>query len=193
MNTFAKLSKYAVMAFVAVSMISCSSDEGGENNNDDNPQSGPFVAKVDGENFATKGYQAKYLSSTKMLQIIGNTESNEETIVISIIRIGDETITSLSDWTPQTFEMGAPNPWGEGYYTSSIGYNKYNYNIDGYEMWQNNPEGEIQVGQIKITEISGNHIKGTFFVDTYKYDGTYNLSDVKHITVGAFDLDVTIQ
>jgi len=170
-----------------------------EKNNDEDTDitgkeiNGPFTAKINGVQFPTTNAGATYTPTMKMLQISGVTKDNRETINLTITRILDPNITGWGDWQAQTFELTSPIPNGAGSYITAMQYNKYNDNIPGYEMWQNDKSKTPQIGRIIITEIKDKHIKGTFFFEGYKFTGTYDHKNIKEIKEGTFDLDVTIK
>lgn len=183
----------AAVLTVTTLLTSCEKNNDGDIDTTGKEIKGPFTAKINDVQFPTTNAGATYTPSMKMLQISGVTKDNRETINLTITRILDPNITGWIDWKAQTFELTSPILNGAGSYITAVQYNKYNDNIPGYEMWQNDKSKTPQIGRIIITEINDKHIKGTFFFESYKFTGSYDHKNSKEIKEGTFDLDVTIK
>ena len=188
-----KSNHYICIMVFTLCLLTCCKKVVNDPNTTTKEISGPFTAKVDGTKFPTTNAGATYTISMKMLQISGVTKDNRETIILTLTRILDPNITGWGDWKAQTFDLTSPIPNGVGSYITAVQYNKYNDNIPGYEMWQNDKSKNPQIGRIIITEIKDKHIKGTFFFESYKFNGSYDHKNSKEIKEGTFDLDVTIK
>ena len=171
-----------IASVVLLSLSGCSKNDDDTNN----PASGPFVAKVAGTQFPTATYSAKYVTSTKMLQIIGQAAGSTETINLSLMPLFNPGFTY---WTPGTYEFKEGSEY--------IVFGEYNIWPNGMsensKAWQAYAQGTASAGKIVITSITDTHVKGTFeFKGTlHNNDGTYNTADTKQITDGAFDLPIT--
>ena len=177
--------KSAVLVVLLV-LSSCSSDD--DNKSTPNPPgSGPFVATVDGTAFPAANMsftKAKYVESTKMLQIIGQPTGQTETIFFNLMPFG----TDFTFWQPGTYNFNPANVASAGYLASAQ-YNKWNGSA--YEIWNVNYDLD-PTGQIVIESITDTHVKGTFYFNAVRMnnDGTYDSSNVVEITQGSFDLDI---
>lgn len=177
------------IAVLAALVIFASCKKGSNTpNNPNNPASGPFVAKVDGSAFPQASLsltKAKYVTSTKMLQIIGQPADQKEGIILSLMPFG----TDFTYWQPGTYNFDPANVSGLKYMASAE-YNKWSGN--GYDQWFTKWD-YVKSGQIVIESISKTHVKGTFSFDAVKSNnnGTFNASNVKKITAGTFDLDIS--
>lgn len=182
------LTKYALFVVLLFGMFSCNRDDSAPTNNP-SAVSGPFVAKVDGTQFATDNSKAsaKFVASTKMLQVIGQTSDQKETIVFQLMPFGN-TVSAAVDWKPGTYDFD-PIHITELKYSASALYTKYVGSE--YTNWSTSWE-YVKNGKIIIESNTGTHIKGTFFFDTVKQNsnGTFDSSSIKKITEGSFDLDV---
>lgn len=174
----------------AVLLSSCAKNDGPSSDNPDNPASGPFVAKVDNQSFPAADIQftnAKFVSSTKMLQIIGQPTDQKETIILTLMPFGGK-VSTAADWKPGTYDFDPIHITNLEYLTSAE-YNKWNGN--GYDQWFTKWE-YVQTGKIIIESNSGTHIKGIFYFDAVRKNsnGAYNSDSIKKITEGKFDLDI---
>lgn len=179
-------------------LLSCKKDNNTTNNNNssnNNNTTTPaafFSALVDQNNFPTADIQftmAKYVSSTKMLQIIGQPKDQKETIVLSFVSTNGK-ITSVTDWKKGEYKFGS-NSTGAINYVCSGEYNKWNGSA--YEQWFT--DGAQNEGTIQISSNDGTKIKGTFtFKAAFKNaNGSYNTSNIKSISDGQFDLEIQNQ
>jgi hypothetical protein len=151
--------------------------------------SGKFVAKVDGVSFKTDDSKAsaKYVPSTKMIQIIGQNSDQTETIVFQIMPLGG-TVSSAADWKPGTYTFDPSNITKLKYSASGM---YTTYESSQYVNWSTKWE-YVQKGSIIIESNTGTHVKGTFHFDVVKQnnDGSFDASSIKVISEGAFDLDI---
>lgn len=185
-----KTTHYLKTAIIAITVLfsSCTNDEDPGSNDSG---SGPFVAKVDNQSFPKadiKLSKAKYVSSTKMLQIIGQPADQKETIVLTLISFGGK-VAAVTDWKAGTYDFN-PAQMNTANYMASAGYSKWNGN--SYDAW--NMEWEyVQTGSIIIESNDGSKIKGTFSFDAVKKNnnGSYDTGSIKKITEGAFDLSIS--
>jgi hypothetical protein len=177
------------------SLIACKKTEPSPNNNNpnnNNPGATFFSAKVDQSNFPTADIQftkAKFVNATKMLQIIGQPNDQKETIVLSLMCINGK-VNSVTDWTPGSYGFGAKTLDPINY----IGSGEYNkWNGSGYEQWF--ADGANNEGTLIILANDGTKIKGTFsFKAAFKNaNGSYNISNIKSISDGQFDLEIQNQ
>ncbi|MFV0592329.1 MAG: hypothetical protein ACK5NK_04260 [Niabella sp.] len=184
--------KTALLA-TAVLFSACSKDDDNIPNDPNNPDvSAFFSAKVDNQSFPKANLQftaAKFVSSTKMLQIIGQPQDQKESIVLLLMSFGGK-VTTAADWKPGTYDFD-PIHVSNLEYLAIAGYSKWNGN--SYDMWGTQWD-YVKTGKIIIESNSGTQIKGTFFVDVVRQnnDGTFNASDIKKITEGKFDLAIKI-
>lgn len=178
---FLRTAALASLIFLA----SCGKDE----NNTGTPATGPFVAKVDGKQFATDNSKARatFVPSTKMLQIIGQTADQTETIHFELFPFG-KSVSSAADWLPGTYDFN-PSHITNLEYSASAMYTKYENSK--YINWSTNWD-YVQNGKIIIESNTGTHVKGTFFFDLVKQNdnGTFDGSNIKKVTEGSFDLDI---
>ena len=179
--------KTAIFGF-AVLLSSCTKDD--EPVPDNSGGAAFFAAQVDNQSFPTadiKFTSAKFVSSTKMLQIIGQPSDQKESIILTLMPFGEKVATS-SDWKPGTYDFD-PIHISNVEYLASAEYNKWNGN--GYDQWFTNWD-YVKTGKIIIETNNGTHIKGTFFFDAVRKnnDGSFNSSSIKKITEGKFDLDI---
>lgn len=175
----------ATLLVATIMVTSCSKKDDTQPN--PTPEKGPFVATVDGNAFPAahlSNTKAKYVTSTKMLQIIGQPADQKETIILTLIATGSD----FTYWEPGTYTY---NPYNvaEHNYMASAEYNKWNGS--GFDQWQTKWEF-VENGQIVIESISETRVKGTFSFDAVKLnmDGSYESGNVKKVTAGAFDLEV---
>lgn len=171
---------------MVLTSVSCKKDSGSGGGGSSNV-SGPFVAKVDGVSFpetSAEKTSAKYVTATKMLQIIGQPADAKQTIVLTLMNFDN----AFTFWKPGVYDFN-PTQITAGKYLASAEYNKWNGS--GYDQW-NEDYDYSQVGKITIESISDTHIKGSFYFTAFKKnsDGSYNHSDIKTVTDGAFDLDI---
>lgn len=184
-----KFFKFAVLATIVL-FSACSKDDKTEPETQDNSDSAFFAAKVDDQPFPTANIEftnAKFVNSTKMLQIIGQPEDRKETIVLTLMSMSGKVNTS-SDWKPGTYDFD-PIHVANLEYLASAEYNKWNGN--GYDQWFT-AWAHVKTGKITIESNTGSHIKGTFSFDAVRKnsDGSYNTGSIKKITKGSFDLDI---
>lgn len=176
---------FAISIILSIGIISCKDASPVSNE----PISGPFVAKVDGTQFTAndKLANAKFVTSTKMLQIIGQTSGQVETISLSLMTFGG--VSTVVDLKPGTYDFDPANI-AKYKYLVSASYTKY----DGSEYINYNTKWDyVQKGKLIIESNTGTHIKGTFYFDAIKQnnsDGSFDASNIKQITEGAFDLDI---
>ena len=173
---------------LAVLLSSCVKDD--EPAPDNSGDAAFFAAKVDNQSFPKADIQftsAKFVSSTKMLQIIGQPTDQKETIVLTLMPFGGKVATS-ADWKPGTYDFD-PIHVTNLEYLASAEYNKWNDN--GYDQWFTKWE-YVKTGKIIIETNNGTHIKGTFSFDAVRKnnDGSFNSGSIKKITEGKFDLDI---
>jgi major membrane immunogen (membrane-anchored lipoprotein) len=187
MKTFRILTTFIVA--LTVLLVSCSKDD---NPTPENPATSDFFqAKVDNQSFPKAEIEwtkAKFVSSTKMIQIIGQPSDQKETIVLTIMDFSGNRNTA-ADWKPGTYDFN-PIHISNGEYFASAEYNKWNGN--GYDQWFTQWD-YVKTGKIVIESNSGSKIKGTFVFDAVRRnnDGTFNPSSIKKITEGKFNLDVS--
>lgn len=158
--------------------------------NSDNSASGPFTAKVDNQSFPNidiKFTYVQFVSSTKMLQIIGQPTDRKETIVLTLMPFGGK-VTASADWKPGTYDFD-PIHVTNVEYLASAEYSKWNGN--GYDQWFTKWD-YVKTGKIIIETNSGTHIKGTFSFDAVRKssDGSFDNTSIRKITEGSFDLDI---
>lgn len=167
-----------------VLLSSCKKDES-DQQTETPSKSKTFYAKVDSKDFSTEGI-AKYISSTKMLQIIGQTSDAKETIILTLMPISAG-ITEAKDWKPGTYEYSTLK-FGDLSFVGSSEYNKWNGS--GYEQWF----ADSKFGDAKVTIESndGKNLKGKFhFEAAFKNtDGTSNQSNTKKVTEGQFNVEI---
>src|SRR5690606_18742778 len=172
-----------------VSLVVFASCRKDDDNNPSSPTTGPFVAKVDGKQFATdnNSAKAKFVSSTKMLQIIGQTADQTETIHFELLPFRGS-VSSASDWFPGTYKFNPVHIYKLEYSASAM-FTKYEKSE--YINWNTKWE-YVQNGEIKIESNTGTHIKGTFSFDVVKQNsnGTFDATNIKKVTEGSFDLDI---
>ncbi|GAB1417542.1 hypothetical protein MASR2M12_03070 [Bacteroidales bacterium] len=172
-----------ILTFVLIALFtSCNKDK-------NNPEtvSGPFVATIDGQSFpatSTTLTKAKYVSSTKMLQIIGQPADQKEAIILSLFPFGSD----FSGWNTGTYNFNPANVTNLKYLLSAE-YNRWEG--QGYQQWFMKWE-HVQTGELVIESISDTKIKGRFHFDAVKMlsNGTFDPTSVKKVTAGAFDLDI---
>ena len=169
---------------------SCSKNNGTQ---PDDSSASFFAAKVDNQTFPKAHIDftmAKFVGSTKMLQIIGQPEDRKETIVLSLMPFSG-TVTTAADWKPGTYDFD-PIHVTNLEYLASAEYNKWNGS--GYDQWFMKWE-HVQAGKIIISSNTGTHIKGTFSFDAVRLnnDGTFNAGSIKKITEGKFDVEIKNQ
>ncbi len=156
------------------------------------PTATKFAAKVDGTPFATDDSKAKakFVSSTKMLQIIGQNADQTETIYFNLLPFGTS-VSGAADWLAGTYDFD-PIHISNLEYQASAMYTKYENSE--YMNWSTKWD-YVQNGKIIIESNTGTHIKGTFYFDAVKQnnsDGTFDASNIKKVTEGSFDLDIAI-
>lgn len=191
-----KAIQFIKTAFFATAILlsACSKEEDNHPNPLNNTDASAFFsAKVDNQSFPKATIErttARFISSTKMLQIIGQPEDQKETITLSLMPFG-RTVSTVTDWKPGTYDFD-PIHVSNLEYLASAGYSKWNGN--GYDMWSTKWD-YVKTGKITIESNSGTQIKGSFFVDVVRQnnDGTFNAADIKKITEGKFDLAIKIQ
>lgn len=187
-----KLFTIGIGLLIGCTIYSCEKDDNNNtsnNNNTTNPPATFFDAKVDQNNFPTaniKFTMAKYVSSTKMLQIIGQPEDQKETIVITLMCTNGK-VQSVTDWNVGNYAF--QNKTKEGINFNAVGeYNKWNGS--GYEQWFS--DGANNQGELRIDKNDGQNIIGTFsFNAAFKNtDGSFNTNNLKHISEGTFNLEI---
>lgn len=150
--------------------------------------SGPFVAKVDGVQFVSDSSQAKakYVVSTKMLQLIGQT-SKQETIHFELTTFGTS-VTKPEDWKPGTYDFDPTRITTDNYLASAM---FTNYSGTEYVNWSAKWE-YVKTGKIVIESNTGTHVKGTFYFDLVKQNNnsTFDSTNIKKVTEGSFDVDI---
>lgn len=149
-----------------------------------------FAAKVDNQSFPKADIQftsAKFVSSTKMLQIIGQPADQKETIILTLMPFGGK-VATFTDWKPGTYDFD-PIHVTNLEYLASAEYNKWNGN--GYDQWFTKWE-YVKTGKIIIETNNGTHIKGTFSFEAVRKNnnGSFDSGSIKKITEGKFDLDI---
>ncbi|MCK9453398.1 MAG: DUF6252 family protein [Bacteroidales bacterium] len=179
--------KTATLA-LAVLLSSCAKDD--EPTPDSSGGAAFFAAKVDNQSFPNADIQftsAKFVSSTKMLQIIGQPTDQKETIILILMPFGGK-VTTSADWKPGAYDFD-PIHVTNVEYLASAEYNKWNGS--GYDQWFTEWE-YVKTGKIIIETNNGTHIKGTFSFDAVRKnnDGSFNSGSIKKITGGKFDLDI---
>ena len=180
--------KIAVLA-TAVLFSSCKKADNDPNNAD--PSSSAFFsAKVDDQSFAKAELQlttARFISTTKMLQISGQPADQKETIVLTLMPFGGK-VATVADWKPGTYDFD-PVHVTNMEYLASAEYNKWNGN--SYEQWFTKWD-YVKTGKVIIESNSGTHIKGAFSFDAVRKnnDGSFNAGSIKKITQGKFDLAI---
>ncbi|MCO5230199.1 MAG: hypothetical protein M9958_03485 [Chitinophagales bacterium] len=177
----------ALAITLIVGISSCSKDD---DNKPNDPSSAFFAAKVDNLSFPKAELQftvAKFVTSTKMLQIIGQPADQKEAIILTMMPFGGKVSTAV-DWKPGTYDFD-PIHVANLEYQASAEYNKWNGN--GYDQWFTNWD-YVKTDKIIISSNTGTHIKGTFSFDAVRKnsDGSYNSSSIKKVTEGTFDLDI---
>lgn len=177
--------KFILIALLSniVLVTSCKKDD-----EDINTSNAPFKAKIDGQVFESKTGQAKYVSSTKMLQILGQ-DNNLGTLHFQLLPLGG-TVNSASEWVPAEYDYD-PIHISEMKYSASA---NYTASVNGtYVNWTTKWD-YVQAGKIKIESNSGTHIKGTFSADLVKLntDGSHDPNNIKKVTDGEFDLEISI-
>jgi hypothetical protein len=119
-----------IAVLTLVVFVSCSKDDSPSS---EAPETSDFFqAKVDNQSFpkaAIEFTKAKFVPSTKMLQIIGQPSDQKETIVLNFLNF-DGTVTTAADWKPGTYDFD-PIHITNGEYFVSAAYNKWNGN--GYD------------------------------------------------------------
>lgn len=190
-----KISQFVSIVALATSVLfsSCKKDDDNNPNNPNNPNpatSAFFSAKVNNQSFPKaelKLTTAKFISSTKMLQIIGQPEDQKETIILNLMPFGG-TVSKATDWKPGTYDFD-PVHVTNLKYLASAEYNKWNSN--GYDQWFTKWD-YVKTGEIVIESNTGTHIKGTFSFDAVRQnnDGSFDAVNIKNITEGTFDLDL---
>lgn len=171
------------LAILALGFTSCKKED------DSSQNAGKFKAKINGVAFSSEDdkAKAKFVTSTKMIQFIGQNEN--ETINFELLGLGGS-ITNPEDYTPGSYDFNPANTTNLDYQASAL-YTKYENST--YTNWGNNWSIN-QTGKIIIESNTGQKIKGTFFFDLIKInsDGSFDQSNVKKITDGSFDLDVSV-
>ena len=175
---------------LAVVLSSCSKDDENEPENPDG--SDFFAAKVDNQSYPKADIEytkAKFVSSTKMLQIIGQPTDQKESIILNLMAFGDK-VTTAADWKPGTYDFD-PIHVTKLEYLATCSYSKWNGN--SYDGWSTNWD-YVKNGNITIEANTGTHIKGTFSFDAVRQnnDGSFDSGSIKKITGGKFDLDIAI-
>lgn len=179
--------KTATFVF-AVLFSSCAKED--EPKPDNSGGAAFFTAIADTQPFPKADIQftsAKFVSSTKMLQIIGQPTDQKETIILTLIPFGGK-VTTSADWKQGTYDFD-PIHISNLEYLASAEYNKWNGS--GYDQWFTKWE-YVKTGKIIIEANNGTHIKGTFSFEAVRKnnDGSYNSGSIKKITEGKFDLDI---
>lgn len=164
--------------------FSCTQNRKDEPTNPTNP---PFVARVDEKQFISKETSAvaKFVVSTKMLQVIGSNEGG--TLYFSLMAFGGK-INSANDWKPGVYDFNPIHITNNEYFASGM----YTQNINSeYVNWATEWQ-YVKEGKITIISNDGTKIKGTFYFNTVKQNGngTYDSSNIKKITDGVFDLEI---
>lgn len=185
--------KLSILA-VALLLSACSKDDGAkptENNNSGDSTTGPFVAKVDNAWFPKASLEftsAKYVSSTRMLQIIGQPSDRKESIILTLMSFNTNA-KSVTDWKAGSYDFN-PAQISNSKYLASAEYNKWNGST--YEQWFTNWDIS-NIGSIVIESNDGNTIKGTFSFEGIKKNtnGSFDSSSRKNITSGAFELTIS--
>lgn len=185
------MSFFAFIITAVVLFTSCTTDEDPDINNPDNPASGPFVAKVDNVGFPEADLTfttAKFISSTKMLQITGQPTDRKETITITLMPFAGK-VSTVVDWKAGTYDFN-PAQMTTSKYLASAEYNKWNGG--GYDQWFTKWE-YVKTGSIIIESNDGTRLKGAFSFDAVQKnsDGTFNSGSIKRITAGAFELTIS--
>lgn len=179
--------KTAILA-VAILLSSCAKDV--EPVPDNSGSATFFAAKVDNQIFPKADIEftaAKFVTSTKMLQIIGQPADRKETIVLTLMPFGGK-VKTVTDWKPGAYDFD-PIHVTQMEYLASAEYNKWNGN--GYDQWLTNWD-HVKAGKITIESNNGTHIKGSFSFDAVRKnsDGSFNATSIKKITDVTFDLDI---
>ncbi|MGV6945251.1 hypothetical protein [Sphingobacterium kyonggiense] len=177
----------AIFVFAAI-LSSCKKDD--ETVPDNTGGADFFAAKVDNQSFPKadiKFTSAKFVSSTKMLQIIGQPTDQKESIILTLMPFGGK-VTTAANWKPGTYDFD-PIHVANMEYLASAEYNIWNGS--GYDQWFTKWE-YVKTGKILIETNNGTHIKGTFSFEAVRKnnDGSFNSSSIKKVTEGKFDLDI---
>lgn len=159
-----------LLAVVAISFTSCKKDDDGGGGGA--AGSGTIVAKVDGANYKSD----KMLTSaviatgegTSSLMVTGNTMDGRN-ISLNVIANFDGVGTYLIG--------GGANVFGNASYTEVDPANPTDA-----QTWVAPYDTDV-VGEIKISEVTDNNIKGTFHFKGKNADGTF-----KNITEGSFNV-----
>ncbi|WP_026762961.1 DUF6252 family protein [Sediminibacterium salmoneum] len=167
----------------------CTKSNSGTSNNI-NAETSPFSAKIDNQAFpkaALEYTMVKYISSTKMLQVVGQPADRKETIILTLMPFSGKVLTA-ADWKPGTYDFD-PVHVSNKEYLASAEYNKWNGN--GYDQWFTSWD-HVKNGKIIIESNTGTKIKGSFYFDAVlkKSDGTFNATSIRKITDGVFELDI---
>ena len=164
-----------VMTLTAVTLTSCSnSDDSGDDPGSGGASSGVLVAKVDGNS-----YQSMRISSSA-----------------TVANSGNNLIIIASNSSGKAFSISIFGFTGEGTYPIGGGVNITNvasYTVTDVsdpqnpttEIWQA-PYDSTEVGEIVITSVTDNKVKGTFNFSCKNVGGDQS---VKTITEGSFNLD----
>lgn len=165
-----------VMTLTAVTFTSCSSDDdSGDDPGDGGAASGVLVAKVDGNNFQSMAISssATIANNGQNLVIIA-TNSSGRAFSLQVIGIFDG---------PGTYTIGGgANIASSGSYSETDVSNPQNPST---EIWQAPYDGNA-VGEIVVTEVTNNKVKGNFNFTCKNVNGDQS---VKTITEGSFNLD----
>lgn len=169
-----------ICAFVVVTTFtlftSCSSDDNGGGGG--NAAAGTIKAKVDGTTVTTMEMVTFANQVGSMLQIQGNTGGTSSKAFVLNVTTFDGV---------GTYDIGGAGGLGQANasYTEII-VNLSNPMATETKVWAAPYTGGDKVGEIKISEITATHIKGTFnFSAKRTEDGS-----MKQITEGAFNVEL---
>ncbi len=165
---------------------SCKKEEDDTNNNNSNAA---FKANIDGTTFSTNSASAKFVSSTKMLQIIGQNPNQNGTLHFQLMSF-DGTVSTAADWETKEYNFDPVNitNW---IYSASATYTvleNSNY-VNWVTKWEH-----VQAGKIIIESNTGTQITGKFSVDLVKQnsDGSFDTNNIKKVTDGEFNVKISI-
>lgn len=166
-----------VMTLTAVTFTSCSSDDdsGDDGGGTGGAASGVLVAKIDGNN-----YQSMSVSSSATVA------NNGQNLII----IASNSSGKAFSFTVLGFDGTGTYPLGGGANIfNSASYTVTDVNLSNpqnstTEVWQA-PYDDTAVGEIVVTEVTDNKVKGTFNFTCKNVGGDQS---VKTITNGSFNL-----
>jgi len=167
------LNKFLLAFLLIAGVAACKKDKNGGDGG--NAAEGKVIAKVAGASFSSMTATATYVSTGKMLTILGSDASGK---AINLMINGYDEKTGTYEITNGGIAIAVTASYMEGNPT----------NPSASKSWQAPYSGSGVIGKVQISEFSKTgSVKGTFnFTGKYSSDNS-----TKEITEGAFNLKVT--